>query len=92
MSVLAEMIAENQKEVMKLVGPVAEKPSTLRNVQDSDSESENISVARTSTPVKVNTVTTKTTPVKSRSSQTKRFLFKFLVHVVLLTKNARMFQ
>ena len=88
---LAEIIAENQKEMMKLGAPVAEKPSTLRNVQDSDSETENISVALTSTPVKVNTVITKTTPVNSRNSQSKRFLFKFSV-VVLLTKNARMFQ
>ena len=39
------------------------------NTQDSDSEPENVSGARTSTPVKTHTATnSKTTPVNSRNS------------------------
>ena len=60
MSDLAKMLAENQKEMMKLVAPIAEKSSVHQNEQDSDSETENISVAPTSTPVKTNTATSKT--------------------------------
>ena len=41
------------------------------NAQDSDSEPENVSVARTSTPVKIHTATnSKTTPVNSRNMVT----------------------
>ena len=49
---LGKMLAENQTEMMKLVAPIAKKSSVHQNAQDSDSETENISVARTSTPVK----------------------------------------
>ena len=65
MSDLAKILAENQKEMMKLIAPMAKKSSAHQNVQDSDSETENISVARTSTPVKTNTATSKTTPINS---------------------------
>ena len=65
MSDIAEMLAENQKEMMKRVN--SQKSSAHQNLQDSDPETENISVARTSTPVKKNTVTSKTTPTNSRN-------------------------
>ena len=44
MSDLANIVAENRKEMMKLVAPIAKKSSVHQNVQDPDSETENISV------------------------------------------------
>ena len=68
---LTEILAENQKEMLKLIAPLNKKQSVCPNVQDSDSEPENISVAITSTPVKINTATIpKTTPVYSRNMVT----------------------
>ena len=55
--------------MMKLVAPIAKKSSVHQNAQDSDSETENISVARTSTPVKTNTTISKTTSVNSRNNE-----------------------
>ena len=70
MSDLAKMLAENQKEMMKLVAPITKKKSsTHQNAQDSDSETENISVARTLTPVKTNTAASKTTPINSHNTK-----------------------
>ena len=45
MSDLGKILVENQKEMMKLVAPIAKKSSVHQNAQDSDSEIENISVA-----------------------------------------------
>ena len=59
MSVLTKYLAENQKEMLKLIAPLYKKLPVYPNEQDSDSESENISVARTSTPVKSNTAASK---------------------------------
>ena len=70
MSNLAKMMAENQKEMMKLIVPMTDKKSVHQNIQDSDSETENICAARMSTPVKTNTATTKTTPINSRNMVT----------------------
>ena len=42
---LAKLLAENQKEMIKLVAPITTKSS--ENSEDSDSETENISVAQT---------------------------------------------
>ena len=52
MSDLTKILAENQKEMLKLIAPLNKKQPVCLNVQDSDSEPENISVARTSTPLK----------------------------------------
>ena len=68
MSDLAKMLAENQKEVLKFIAPLSKKQPIHSNDQDSDSEPENISVARTSTPVKTNTTSSKTTPSNSRNN------------------------
>ena len=69
MTDLTKILAENQKEMLKLIAPASKKRSVNPNLQDSDSDQENISVARTSTPVKTQTATSsKTTPNNSRNS------------------------
>ena len=69
MSDLTKILAENQKEMLKLIAPLNKKQTVYMNAQDSDSEPENVSVARTSTPVKIHTATnSKTTPVNSRNN------------------------
>ena len=68
MTDLTKILAENQKEMLKLIAPASKKRSVNPNLQDSDSDQENISVARTSTPVKTQTATSsKTTPNNSRN-------------------------
>ena len=59
MSDLAKVLAENQEEMLKLIAPLSVKQSAHLNNQDSDSESENISVTRTSTLVKSNATNSK---------------------------------
>ena len=74
MSDLTKVLAENQKEMLKLIAPLNKKQPVRLNDQDSDSEPENISVARTSTPVKTtNTTNSKTTPNRSRNLVTGVF-------------------
>ena len=71
MTDLTKILAENQKEMLKLIASLNKKQPVCPNVQDSDSEPENISVARTPTPVKTTTATnTKTTLVNSRNNCT----------------------
>ena len=81
MSDLAKILAENQKEMLKLVAPSNKKQSVHPNVHDSDSEPENISVARTSTPVKTNATSSKTTP------NNRRNIFHFLLIFLLFKFN-----
>ena len=57
MSDLTKILAENQKEMLKLIAPLNKKQPVSLNTHDSDSDHENVSVARTSTPVKTNTAT-----------------------------------
>ena len=64
MSDPAKILAKNEKELMKLVLPLAKKSSVYQNAQDS----ENISLARTSTPVKTITAISRITPMNSRNS------------------------
>ena len=72
---LTKILAENQKEMLKLVAPLNKKRPITANVQDSDSEPEDVSVSRTSIPVKTMTATSsKTTPVNSRNSCILYFL------------------
>ena len=69
MSDLTKILAENQKEMLKLIPSLSKKQPVYLNNQDSDSEPENISVARTSTPVKTtNATNSKTTPTNSRNT------------------------
>ena len=64
---LTKVLAENQKEMLKLIAPLSIKRPIHLQERDSDSEPENTSVARTSTPVKITTTTnSKTTPVNIR--------------------------
>ena len=68
LSDLSNLLAENQKEMLKLIAPLSKKGPISTNYQESDSEPENISVARTSTPVKTtNATSSRTTPVNSRN-------------------------
>ena len=69
LSDLSKILAENQKEMFKLIAPLSKKRAVSLENQYSDSEVENTPVARTSTPVKTETGTnTKTTPVNSRNN------------------------
>ena len=63
-------MAENQKEMLKLA-PVAKKPVTLQNLENSDFEPEIVLPNTTSTPIKTKAPTSKTTPVNSRNSNPK---------------------
>ena len=68
---LTKILAENQKEMLKLIAPSNKKQTVRTDVQDCDSEPENVSVTRTSTRVKVDTATSsKTKPVNSRNMVT----------------------
>ena len=79
MSDLAKILAGNRKEMLKLIAPLNKKQNVLINAQDSDFETENVSVARTSTPVKThNTTNSKTTPVNSSNSRLWALLNNYL--------------
>ena len=74
MSHLTKILAENQKEILKLIAILSKKRPIHLKDRDPDSEPENISVARTSTPVKITTATNfKTTPVNSRNKLIQSF-------------------
>ena len=69
---LSKILTENQKEMLKLIAPLIKKRPVSTSVQHSDSEPENVSVARTSTPVKTITATSsRTTPVNSRNTKSQ---------------------
>ena len=71
LSDLSKILAENQKEMFKLIAPLSKKRAVSLENQDCDSEVENTPVARTSTPVKAVTATnTKITSVNSRNMVT----------------------
>ena len=74
-----KILAENQKEIFKLIAPLSKKRSISANTQESDSEPEVVPVARTSTPVKTNTATgSKITPMNSRNKLIDKNFFKYL--------------
>ena len=68
MSDLTKILAENQREMLNFISPLNRKLPFHPSGQDSDSEPENIFVARTSTTVKKNTAVSKTTPINSRNN------------------------
>ena len=89
MSDLDKLLAENQNEMMKLVARTTKKSSAHQNAQDSDSETENISVARTSTLVKTNTATSKTTPINSRNrTVNKKLQVRVTIFAIVCAKHA----
>ena len=72
MSDLAKILDENQKEMLKLITPVAKKQPVSTVPEEIVSESENVPATATSTPVKTKTTTynPKITPVNSRKMVT----------------------
>ena len=69
MSDLSKILAENQKEMLKLIAPLSKKRPIRLEDHDNDFEPEKISVARMSTPViTTTTANSKTTPVNSRNN------------------------
>ena len=72
MSDLTKILAENQKETLKLIAPTVRKQTVLRSTEDSDSDSENIPENATSTPIKgkTNATSSKITPNNSRNMVT----------------------
>ena len=67
MSDPTKILADNQKEIIKLITPVTKRSSDHQAYENSDSESENMSVAPTSTPEKTEASTSKITPINSRN-------------------------
>ena len=70
MTDLTEILADNQKEMLKLITPAIKKKSTVQNLENSDSESESILTNTTLTPIRIKTTTSKTTPISSRNMLT----------------------
>ena len=69
MSDLTKILTENQREMLKLIAPMTTKKcSDHHALENFDSEPENISVARTSTPVKTKATTSKTTQENNRNN------------------------
>ena len=50
--------------MLKLIAPANKKPATFQNLENSNSDSENVFPNTTSTPRKTKETTSKTTPVK----------------------------
>ena len=71
MSDLTKILAENRKEMLKLMAPTVKKQTIITAAEETDSEYENIPENATSTPIKKTTATTrKITPVNSRNMVT----------------------
>ena len=93
MSDSAKFLADNQKEMLKLIAPMAKKPSEHQALENSDSEPGNSTVARTSTPVKTKATTSKATPINSRyktlhfSVPTKPIFWTKQLHINQLGEN-----
>ena len=70
MSDLTKILAENQKEMLKLITAPVKKQTIIAATEETDSESENIPENATSTPIKNKTTATnrKITPINSRNS------------------------
>ena len=70
MSDLTKILAENQKEMLKLIAPTVKKQTIITASEETDSESENIPENATSTPIENKTTATTRgiTPVNSRNN------------------------
>ena len=70
MSDLTKILAENQKEMLKLIAPTSKKQTIITATEETDSGSENVPENATSTPIKAKTTATtrKFTPVNSRNN------------------------
>ena len=72
MSDLTKIFAENQKEMLKLTSPDIKKSTDHQNLENFNSETENIHLALPSTLIKSKATTSKNNPISSRN---KTFLF-----------------
>ena len=85
MSDLTKILAENQKEMLKLIAPPVKKQTIIAATEETDSESENIPENATSTLIKNKTTATtrKITLVNSRNNfqLTESWSAKILVEV-----------
>ena len=90
MSDLTKFLAENQKEMLKLMAPTSKKQTIITTPEETDSESENIPENATSTPIKTKTTATarKITPVNSRNSYT---ILRSLLCKLAISLNTRKF-
>ena len=89
MSDLSKILAENQKEMLRLIAPTAKKQPAIRTAEESDSDPENIPENATSTPIRNKTTATasKTTPINSRN--TNMFLSGVDVNCTIATEPAK---
>ena len=76
MSDLTKILAENQKEMLKLIAAPVKKQTVIATTEETDSESENIPENATSTPIKNKTTATnrKITPINSRNTSSGEVL------------------
>ena len=68
MSDVSKILAENQKEMIKLIAPITKTRNNHLDIDDLDSETENALPIITFTPVRTKTTTRKNTPTDSRNS------------------------
>ena len=75
MSDLTKILAENQKEMLKLIVPTTKKQHVIRSAEESDSDPGDIPENATSTPIRNKTTATasKTTPINSRNTRMRKF-------------------
>ena len=69
---LTKILAENQKEMLKLIAPTSKRQTVITASEETDSESENVPENAASTPIKTKATATtrKLTPVNSRNMVT----------------------
>ena len=85
MTDLTKILAENQKEMLKLIAPVTKKQTLVRASEETDSDPEDIPENATSTPIKTKSTATtnRITPVNSRNNdlhdRSTREVFKLAI-------------
>ena len=91
MSDLTKILAENQKEMLKLIVAPVKKQTVIATTEETDSESENIPENATSTPVKNKTTATnrKITPINSRNNSVLYRYFAYYSHFMWAENNKR---
>ena len=67
---LSKILAENQNEMLRLIAPATRTQDNRPDVENSDSETENVFPTITSTPVKNKATVRKNTPTVSRNKKT----------------------
>ena len=66
---MTKISVKNQKEVLILIAASIKKSAYHQNIEDPNSEMENIHPASTSIPVKSKATTSKSTPISSSNIQ-----------------------